>query len=489
MKKNILEHALFKDLIEFSNDMVWILRIPDMFIEYVNQTTCNEMGYTLEEIQELGMGKLRKSLPDAVSFSEHIEELKQTDQGMTDYALLVRSDGSEFHIEVKARIIEIEGSTYNLAIVRNISDRIEMLKKIEEASKKAQSYLDVSKVIIMALDSNKNVIMINQAGCELLGYEKEELIGENFIAKCIPDSIQEDVNYVADDIITLASTHTGKINEVVTKRGERKIVSWKNSTLFDDAGNPIGILTSGEDITELAYTQKQLLQQTKQAQMGEMMSMIAHQWRQPLATISSILITMQIREELNQLDTEFCLKQIGILSNTVQHLSKTIDDFGNFFKEDKKKSNISLDSMAEAALELNEAIFKNTNISIERDYKYTQEISLYKNEVIQTLMNLFKNALDVFQERQIDEPTIFIKTYRENDNYCLSISDNAGGIAPYILPKVFDPYFTTKGSLNGSGIGLYMSKTIIEDHCGGKLSAENTENGAKFTIIMPIEKI
>ncbi len=337
MKKDILENILFKDIIEHSNDMVWILKIPEMSIEYVNQTTCNEMGYTLEQMQELGMNKLRKSLPDSVSFSEHIEELKTTDEGMTDYAILVRSDGSEFYIEVKARIIEIGGATYNLAIVRNISNRVKMLQQIEDEAKKAKSYLDVSKVIIMALDNNKNVMMINQAGCELLGYEKEELIGENFIAKCIPENLQSEVDSVAEDILRLSSTHTGKINEVITKDGEIKLVSWKNSTISDNDGNPTGILTSGEDITELMNTQKQLLQKTKQAQMGEMLSMIAHQWRQPLSSISSLLMTLRVKEELDMHNKEFIIKTIDNASNIIQHLSKTIDDFGNFFKQDKKK--------------------------------------------------------------------------------------------------------------------------------------------------------
>lgn len=472
MKKDILQNVLFKDIIEHSNDMVWILKIPELSIEYVNQTTCNEMGYTLEEMQALGMGKLRKSLPDAVSFSDHINELKETDEGMTDYAILIRRDGSEFYIEVKARIIEIEGSTYNLAIVRNITDRIEMIQKIEEESNRAQSYLNISKVIIMTLDNDKKVTMINQAGCDLLGYTKEELIGENFIKKCIPDDIRNEVDEVAESLITLNHPQDSKINEVITKNGEKKLISWKNTTLKDTNDNPLGVLTSGEDITDLMYTQRKLLQKSKQAQMGEMLNMIAHQWRQPLASISSHLISLKLKEELNMHDKKFSIETIDNASDIVQHLSKTIDDFGNFFKEDKEKNDTTLDLLVEDALKLIQPIFKNNEVSIEKNYNFSQEISLYKNEIVQVIMNLFKNAIDAFKEREIKKPKVMIKTYSDNGKYCLSISDNAGGIEPQIFPKIFNPYFTTKSSLNGTGIGLYMSRKMVEESLRGKLHAQ-----------------
>ncbi len=152
----------------------------------------------------------------------------------------------------------------------------------------------------------------------------------------------------------------------------------------------------------------------------------------------------------------------------------------------KKRSQITLDALTEDALKLNEPVFKHHDLVIEKEYTYTQEISLHKNEVIQVIMSLLKNALDAIKEREIKEPKLMIKTYLENNNYCLSITDNAGGIEPQILDKIFDPYFTTKSSLNGTGIGLYMSKKIIEENSKGELYAQNTEGGAKFTIAIPL---
>jgi len=488
VNNDILNNVLFKDLIEFSNDMIWILNFPGMSIEYVNQTTCDEMGYTLEQMQELGMGKLRKSLPEAVSFSEHIEELHKTEDGMTDYAILVRSDGSEFYIEVKARIIDIGGSTYNLAIVRNISDRIEMLKKIEEESKKAQSYLDISKVIIMALDNNKNIVMVNQAGCELLGYTKEELIGENFVTKCIPESIQEDIEHIADDIIKSASAHSGKLNDVITKRGEIKTVSWKNSTLLDNDGNAVGILTSGEDITELAKIQKEFFQQAKQAQMGEMISMIAHQWRQPLGAISSTSIDLNMKLEFETFDLKeekgreecqtYFNNGLKDIDKFVKSLTNTIDDFRNFYKPNKQSDTIKLEEVCKKSLAIIKTSLINNNINIIEDYCCDDKLNIYTNEMTQVVLNILKNSQDNFLEKDIKNPYIKITT----KDKVLSICDNGGGIPDDIMDKVFDPYFSTKDEKNGTGLGLYMSKTIIEEHHNATLTVKNTDGGVCFMI-------
>lgn len=482
----ILDKISFKDLVENSNDMVWLLNMSNMHIEYVNKTTLNEMGYTLEEMQELGMGKLRKSLPDAISFSEHIKELKSTDSGMTDYAILVRKDSSEFYIEVKAQIVDINGAQYNLAIVRDITERVEMLQALEQEAKKTQNYLEISKVLIMALDNDKNIVMINQAGAELLGYERDELIGKNFVKICIPPNNQENINKIANDVIKAKSNHTGNINEIITKNGDIKLVSWKNSTMLDENGETIGILTSGEDITELTQTQKQLLLHTKEAQMGEMINMIAHQWRQPLSSISSLVMNLQLREELEDYDKEVYFKGFQNIANTVQHLSKTIDDFRSFFKEDKRTSKLQIDQLIESGINLVKPALIYNDISLNVEHLCSDEITIYKNEFTQVLVNILKNSQEVLQERKIHKPEITIKTFKVNENYKVSISDNAGGIDPQIIDKVFDPYFTTKSELNGTGLGLYMSKTIIKEHCKGDISVVNSSAGAIFTISLKV---
>lgn len=484
-KQTILDDILFKDLIDYSNDMVWILNMADMGIEYVNKTTCDEMGYTLEEMQELGMGKLRKSLPNSVSFSEHLEELKTTDSGMTDYAILVRKDSSEFYIEVKARIVKIDETEYNLAMVRNISDRVDLLEKMQKQSKRMESYLDISKVLIMALDNQKNIIMINQAGSELLGYEKDELIGKNFIETCIPKTFQEDIDRVANDIIKLKSTHDGHVNEIITKNGVKKLISWKNSTLYDDDQNPIGVLTSGEDITEISKVQKQLQVQTKQAQMGEMISMIAHQWRQPLSSISAATMSIQFKQEVGDYDKEYYDEKLHFISEIVQHLSKTIDDFRDFFKEDKKASSISMDELIDGSVHIIESIFTSKGISIEYDYADKSSLHTYPNECRQVILNILKNAQEAFEENNVQNPCIKIKSFKKDNQHCISIEDNAGGIPKDVIDNIFEPYFTTKDEYNGTGIGLYMSKTIIEKHCMGEINVKNHNDGVLFSICLP----
>ena len=221
-----------------------------------------------------------------------------------------------------------------------------------------------------------------------------------------------------------------------------------------------------------------MLQQSRLAQMGEMINMIAHQWRQPLGAISATSSTMHIKAKLNKLDNKQVLALTDKISELSQHLSKTIDDFRNFFKIDKKKKEVSCDDLINSTLSIIEISIKSHHISIITDQNCSEKVKVYDNEVKQVILNIIKNAEDILLERKIKEPKIIITT----KDKIIRIEDNAGGIPKDILDKIFDPYFSTKTKKDGTGLGLYMSKTIIEEHCGGRLTAHNSQNGAVFTI-------
>lgn len=237
-----------------------------------------------------------------------------------------------------------------------------------------------------------------------------------------------------------------------------------------------------------------MLHQNRLAQMGEMISMIAHQWRQPLSSISSAVIGMKLQLQSNRIDfkNDESVKEYQKLTNNkyddiseyVQFLSSTIDDFRNFFRPNKIKEKVSLTLPIKRALQIVEASMKHKSIDIITNYKIDDAIEMYQNEIMQVVLNLLKNSEDNFIEKNIKNRQITISTMKENNNFIIAIKDNGGGIKEDILPNIFDPYFSTKDEKNGTGLGLYMSKTIVEEHNDGKLESSNCQDGVEFRIIL-----
>ena len=239
-----------------------------------------------------------------------------------------------------------------------------------------------------------------------------------------------------------------------------------------------------EEVDKNTEKEKQLLYQNRLAKTGEMISMTAHQWRPPLAAISSTVGAMKLDVMMGNYEKEFFEKSLSKITDYTQHLSATIDDFRGFFKEQKEQEDITLEEVVESSLGILSEELIGNNIKLLKEYKCQKRLTTYSNELKQVVLNLIKNAEDVLIERNIENPTIHIKTYLQEDEnrYILEIYDNAGGIPENIMNDIFMPYFSTKKSKDGTGLGLYMSKTIIEDHCNGKLSVKNNSDGAAFTI-------
>ncbi len=225
-----------------------------------------------------------------------------------------------------------------------------------------------------------------------------------------------------------------------------------------------------------------MFQQSRLAQMGEMLGMIAHQWRQPLSAISSTSAAINLKAKLGKLNKENAIFLSDKISTYSLHLSSTIDDFRNFFKIKKEKSDINFPVLIESVLSIVEMSISNKNIAIQKELKTKENIKGYPNELKQVLLNLVKNSEDILIEKEIENPYIKIRTYKNGDRVILEVSDNGGGIEESIIDKIFDPYFSTKTKKDGTGLGLYMSKIIVEEHCGGKLSVINGSDGAIFRV-------
>jgi len=245
-------------------------------------------------------------------------------------------------------------------------------------------------------------------------------------------------------------------------------------------------------ILENIETQKVMIYQSRLAQMGEMISMIAHQWRQPLGSISTVTASIKLKQSLKKFDLEtpngreehieFLNTAIGKIENYINFLTNTIDDFRNFFKPEQEKENITLGNIITNTVKIIGKSLEVHNITLQIDNRSSREFLTYGAKMTQVLINLLKNAQDAIIEKKISYGEIWIRTYEDGEDLVLEVEDNAGGIDVEIIEKIFDPYFSTKKEKNGTGLGLYMSKTIIEEHVKGSLKVINTKVGAKFII-------
>ncbi|MDS1314067.1 sensor histidine kinase [Aliarcobacter butzleri] len=231
-----------------------------------------------------------------------------------------------------------------------------------------------------------------------------------------------------------------------------------------------------------------LIQQTRLAAMGEMIGNIAHQWRQPLNALGLILQNLKFSYEIGELDEKMIDKSVKKATLLTENMSKTIDDFRNFFRPNKAKENFKINEGITKAVELIESTFEHNNIKLEKDFVSSEiEFFGFANEFSQVILNLLTNAKDAVLENKIENPLIIIQTKIDDEYIYISIKDNGLGIKDEIINKIFEPYFTTKDEGKGTGIGLYMSKIIIENNMNGKIEVKNEQNGANVIIKLPIK--
>ncbi len=244
-----------------------------------------------------------------------------------------------------------------------------------------------------------------------------------------------------------------------------------------------------QDESKKLYQNEQLLiQKSRQAAMGEMIGNIAHQWRQPLNALGLVLQNMQFTYQMDELNDEYMDKSVDKGKKLITSMSKTIDDFRDFFKPNKQKEYFLIAQTIEDSIELISASYENSQIKIHTEFDKSIQMNGYPSEFSQVILNILSNAKDALVEYKKDKRHIYICNYEKNDKAIIEIRDNAGGIPKEVITKIFDPYFTTKEEGKGTGIGLYMTKTIVESNMNGKLSVINQNNGAKFTIVFPLKK-
>lgn len=236
---------------------------------------------------------------------------------------------------------------------------------------------------------------------------------------------------------------------------------------------------------ELIEKDEILTAQSKQAVMGEMISMIAHQWRQPLNTITLQVSNLQLKYMMGEdIPKEKVIQTLEDVNGSMVYLSDTIDDFKTYFQPDKTPEDIALEKLLNKAIKFILPRLKTNKIKLELECDALIHVVTYINELIQVLLNILNNAIDAYDNKNNDTKIIQLTCKLVDSDIQISIIDKAGGINEKYLPKLFEPYFSTKGK-NGTGLGLYMSKMIIEKQFGGKIKVVSSMVGTNFTLIIP----
>ena len=356
-----------------------------------------------------------------------------------------------------------------------------------------------SQSSIVIVTNGKNLKNVNKAFFDNFPFQdfadflsKHVCICELFIdKKTVPHltPMIDDMSWVEYVSNNKKQNHEAYMTDKNGKERVYKVTT--GETLFEgDEKEEVVVFT---DITEIKKQSSLLHSQARLASMGEMISMIAHQWRQPLASLNTILSRMSLQVEMDLVNTESFLKGFNSSNELIQYMTKTIDDFSTFFKSNDSNVELQIIELINKPKRLMETSFKTHEINFEDIYLLSGDTKIVINssQVDQVLLNIYKNALDEFKRREIQNPTltVIVKELNQNGSDWLKIDiiDNAGGIDEAIIDKIFEPYFSTK-SRNGMGIGLYMTKIIVENHLKGIIEVKNQDGGACFQIRLPLKK-
>jgi signal transduction histidine kinase len=314
---------------------------------------------------------------------------------------------------------------------------------------------------------------VNRSLIDILCYENEkELIGNLAVGILIPTSKEKFIEY--NSKIFQEISLLNKNADIIPA-----IIKIKDININNVSYKMVSIL----DLTEIKKNEKIVLEQSKLAAMGEMVSIIAHQWRQPLCAVGTIITRLKLKYNLKKIELDTYDEKLTQINDYVQYMSNTIDHFRDFLIKDSKKDLVKIDEVVNNSYTLIKNSFDILGIKVNiNTSKNLKNIYLHKNDLIQVILNILNNAKDALVLNNILNPQVTINFFEMESFQIIEIEDNAGGIDLNIIDKIFNPYFSTKEKKNGTGLGLYICKMIVEKYLNGEISVKNTKYGASIII-------
>ena len=498
-------------IIEESLNEVYIFDQETLLFTYANQGAQKNIGYSMQELKEKTPIDVKPDF-NKEKFTKLIEPLIKGSQTKLIFETLhQRKNGTFYNIECSLHAITQNGVKRIVTLALDVTERKltekilqNNIHKLERAEEMANIGLwEWNFVTGETLWSNQTYKIFGEKPQSFppskevfFSYLYEE--DKKILSKAIEESIETGAIYKVEHKIRLKDSST------------RYLQGWGEIS-YDESGTAVKLSGAYLDITEkqflldeLKHSTKNLqkkvtkevqknqeqtmhiFQQSRLAQMGEMISMIAHQWRQPLSSISAISNTLTLDLMTQNYNEDFFTSRLGDINQLSQHLSSTIDDFRNFFKREQEEVETTFLTVLRECLTLIGPMLKSSAIKVMKNIDEDPIFHTHHNEIKQVVLNIIKNAEDAIQENKIENPKISVNIFQKNNYAVMQIEDNAGGIPEHIINNIFNPYFSTKKEKDGTGLGLYMSKTIVEEHCKGSLQALNINNGVRFSIKLPI---
>jgi PAS domain S-box-containing protein len=351
--------------------------------------------------------------------------------------------------------------------------------------------------------------MFNNAGEKIFGYLENEILGEN--PKKFSSGLHDKIFY--EKMWKDLNENKSWFGEIWNKKANGEIFPQQMSirVVCDENGNTINYVAVMMDISEHKEAKRKLeeintrlkdivdeevtknrekdailIKQSRQAAMGEMISNIAHQWRQPLNALGIAIQDAKMAWKFNEVNEQYIDEMIDFSMKQINYMSQTINDFRTFFKPESDKSSFNLNNIVTKVENLIFASLNAHDIQFITDVPEDIFIYGYENQLVQVILNIISNAKDATIENSTLLPKIEIYAKKQDNKCSLIIQDNGGGIGDSIIDKIFDPYFTTKEQGKGTGIGLYMAKTIIENNMTGSIKVSNANSGARFEVLLPV---
>ncbi|MDF1882143.1 PAS domain-containing sensor histidine kinase [Sulfurimonas sp. MAG313] len=440
-----------------------------------------------------------------------IESIEKGDNKLNQQYRINKTDGSLAWISEYTQIVRNKNSE-PIALIGYLVD----ITLDKEREVLYSSIINTTTEGFWLLDDNLKIIDVNYSLCAMLGYTKDEMIGK----KPLDFIIDEDHKFCQAQVESIKDT-SSRIYEISYKTKNNAVLqTLSNATTMHDESGTVQTFAFMTDISKQKKIEgdlrkkqdaikelnnsleskisqevqknrekdQMMYQQSRLASMGEMIGNIAHQWRQPLNIMALVMQDLYISDQLGNLTSKKVEDSYEKSNNLLQYMSQTIDDFRNFFQHGSEELPFSVKEVVDSVHSL---IGTNLNYHhIECEIKVVHD-SIVKgglNEFKQVIINILNNAQEAIESNPSSNNMIVIKISQEKNQALVSIRDDGGGISKDVIQKIFDPYFTTKNQTQGTGLGLYMSKQIIENSMCGSLNVKNIKNGAEFIISLPLEK-
>jgi PAS domain S-box-containing protein len=354
---------------------------------------------------------------------------------------------------------------------------IKRTKELNSQKEYSDMITQINTNAIIAVDHTLHILTFNKSAEKMFGYSAKEMLHTDLLDRIIPQKYKQlHTEGLENFIKTKKLRNENVVFELEGQRKDGTIFPIRISFGTKIEPNATIVVANIQDITQDKEKDNLIIQQSRFAAMGEMIGNIAHQWRQPLSSISAIATGTRLRYKNNLISDEELDETFVKIKDHTQYLSDTIDDFRDFFNQDKKKELFDIKNIVDKSITLIEASYKSNKIKLYRDY-VDEDIMIHgsSSQISQVFLNILNNAKDVLIEKDIQNRVVYVEISKDKEYITISISDNAGGISQDIEAKIYEPYFTTKHKSQGTGIGLFMSKRIIEQNFDGVLENKNRE--------------